>query len=337
MLDVALHEVSVRNLRNLSLAFPRSTHTAIIGPAGAGASTILQVIAGDIRPDAGEVRIGQHVVNRLKPSARPILSATSAIDVPRRWSVQHALIAAVRQRTLDRIDRQREYDLAVEKWRLGGIAGRTMATLSASEEALVQLARIELLRPGILLADRLLERVNASMMATVADDFYRMLRVIGATVISAPASRFELGLTDSVVVLENGAVVQQGSAASVYARPATAAAAAATGEVNAIPVVIRGNSVESAIGGWEHADPPFQGSGVALARPEDFAVAAAGEESDLIFGIEEAGFIEGRWLARGVLTGGVILKVSLPAWTAVHKGRLLALRYDPARFRLLAD
>lgn len=337
MLDVVLQDVSVRHLRNVTLAFPRSTHTALIGPPGAGASTILQVIAGDIRPDAGEVRIGQRVVNRLKPAARPVLAATSALDVPRRWSVQHALIAAVRQRTLDRIDRQREYDLAVEKWRLGAITTRPIATLSASEEALVQLASIELLRPGILLADRLLERVNPAVFATVADDFYRMLRVIGATVISAPASRFELGLTDSVVVIENGAVVQQGSAASVYARPASAAAAAATGEVNAIPVAIRGNRVESAAGGWEVADPPFQGSGVALARPEDFLVATAGEESDLIFGIEEAGFVEGRWLARGVLTGGVVLKVSLPASTAVHKGRLLALRYDPARFRLLPD
>jgi ABC-type Fe3+/spermidine/putrescine transport system ATPase subunit len=251
--------------------------------------------------------------------------------------VQHALIAAVRQRTLDRIDRQREYDLAVEKWRLGDIAARTMGSLSASEEAIVQLARIELLRPGILLADRLLERVNPSAVASVADDFYRMLRVIGATVISAPASRFELGLTDSVVVLEKGAVVQQGSAAAVYARPASAAAAAATGEVNTIPVIIRGNTVESPIGAWEQADPPFQGRGVALARPEDFHVATGGEESDFVFGIEEAGFVEGRWLARGVLTGGVILKVNLPPPTAVHKGRLLALRYDPARFRLLPD
>ena len=104
-----------------------------------------------------------------------------------------------------------------------------------------------------------------------------------------------------------------------------------------MPIVIRGNAVESVIGAWEVLDPPFQGSGVALARPEDFLVAAPGEESDLIFGIEEAGFVEGRWLARGVLTGGIMLRVSLPGSTAVHKGRLLALRYDPARFRLLPD
>ena len=45
----------------------------------------------------------------------------------------------------------------------------------------------------------------------------------------------------------------------------------------------------------------IQGSGVALVRPTDFAPAGAGEDSDVIFGVEEAGFADGRWRARGML------------------------------------
>ncbi|HKO55159.1 MAG TPA: ATP-binding cassette domain-containing protein [Thermoanaerobaculia bacterium] len=334
MLEVSLHDVSARGLRGMSVTFARGVHTAVIGPPGAGASTLLQVIAGSLHPQAGEVRIGARVVNEMKPAVRPLLFITSELDVPRRWSVQHALIAAVRTRTLDRVDRQREYDLAVEKWRLE--PERKIGTLSGTEQTLVQLARIELLRPGILLADRVLERLNPSATVAVADDFYRTLRVIGTTVISAPASRAELALTDAVVVLSGGRVVQIGTPAAVYGRPADEAAAVASGEVNRVPVTIRGRTVESAIGAWEVDGPPFQGSGIALARPEDFAVALPGEDSDFVFGVEEAGFGDGRWLARGVLTGGVILRVALPAGTPLHKGRLLALRYDPTRFRLLA-
>jgi ABC-type sugar transport system ATPase subunit len=330
VLDVSLHDVSARVLRGVSVTFARSVHTAVLGTGG---STLLQVIAGTLRPDGGEVRIGARVVNKLKPAARPLLFVTSELDVPRRWSVQHALIAAVRTRTLDRIDRQREYDLAVEKWRLA--PERKIATLSGTEQTLVQLARIELLRPGILLADRILERLSPAAVVPVADDFYRTLRVIGTTVISAPATRAELAMSDAVVVLSEGRVVQIGTPAAVYGRPADEAAAAATGEVNRVPVTIRGRTVESAIGAWELDAPPFQGSGIALARPEDFAEARPGEDSDFVFGVEEAGFADGRWLARGMLTGGVILRVALPAGTPLHKGRLLALRYDPARFRLL--
>ena len=336
MLDVSLHGVVYKDvLRGIDLTFPRGTHTAIAGPHGSGASTLLKLISGEIRPDRGEIRIGARAVNDLKPARRPLLYVTSTLDVPGRWSVQHALIAAVRQRTLDRVDRQREYELAVGKWHLERLIASRLSTLSSTEGTLVHLARIELLRPGIVIADRLLERLNPSAVVEIADTFYRTLRVIGATVISAPATRFELGLTDSVAVLDQGRVVQHGSSAHVYTRPADEPAARATGEANAIPITIRGKVVDSPIGSWEMSNAPFQGNGVALIRPEEFSVARPGEDSDLIFGVEEASFVEGRWLATGILSGGVILRVALPSGIEIHKGKLLALRYDGSRFRVI--
>ena len=107
----------------------------------------------------------------------------------------------------------------------------------------------------------------------------------------------------------------------------------ATGEVNAIPITIRNGVVDSAIGSWNAAD--FEGAGVALARPEHFSIAEGGEESDLIFGVEEASFQDGRWIATGILSGGLNLRVALPGGIAVHKGKLLPLRFDPSRFVLL--
>ena len=323
MLDVILPD--------LNLTFPKSTHTAIIGPPACGASTLLRVIAGDA---PGDVRIGARDVSALRRGRRPLLFVTSAIDAPERWSVRHLLIAAVRTRTLDREDRHHEYELAADKWRLGALLDRRIATLSSTERTLANLARIELLKPAILVADRLLEQANPSIVAKLADDFARTLRVAGTTVISAPASPVELGLCDRVVVLDAGRVVQEGIPSEVFGSPRSEAAALATGDVNVIPIEIRGRSVTSVIGSWELDAPPFEGSGVALARPDDFAVAAKGEDSDLIFGIEEASFRDGRWHLRGILTGGLILHVAVARDVVVHKGKLLALRYDPSRFSL---
>jgi ABC-type Fe3+/spermidine/putrescine transport system ATPase subunit len=341
VLDVILRNLAFRHergfaLREIAFTALRSTHTAIIGPAACGASTLLQLIAGTLRPSSGDVILGQRRINDIKAAKRPLLFVTSALDMPQRWSVQHALIAAVRTRSLDRQDRHREYTLAAEQWELASLLERRIATLSSTEQTRVHLARIELLRPAVLVADRLLERVNGSVRATLADAFFRMLRVHGTTVINAPSSRDELAVADAVVVLANGSIVQRGTPAEVFSRPEADAAAIATGEVDIVPISIRGKDVDSAIGAWEIDPPPFQGSGVALVRPSDFSVAKAGEDSDLVFGVEEAGFFDGRWIATGLVTGGVTLRVELPRETVVHKGRLLALRYDPARFRLLA-
>lgn len=335
MLDLSVRDLTLAPLRGVSLSFERNTHTAIVGPPGAGASTLLRAIAGEAKPERGEVRIGARDVTALPRKRRPLLSVTSSIDVPGRWSVEHALIAAVRERTLDRIDRHREYELAIEKWRLGALVGRRVGVLSTSERTLVHLARIELLRPGVVVADRLLEGLNPSIAGEIADELHRTLRIIGATLITAPATRLELGLMDSIAVLENGAVVQRGTPAEVYSRPVSVAAAQATGEVNVVPVVVRGTTAESPIGAWDLPAPPFQGEGIALVRPEAFAIAAKGEESDFVFGIEEASFRDGRWHARGFLTGGMSLHVVLPGAAAIHKGKLLALRYDARAFVLL--
>ncbi|HEU4889221.1 MAG TPA: ATP-binding cassette domain-containing protein, partial [Thermoanaerobaculia bacterium] len=296
---------------------------------------LLRLIAGTLRPRSGEIVLGQRRVNEVKAARRPLLLVTSALGVPGRWSVQHALVAAVRTRTLDRQDRHREYTLAAEKWELVPLLERRVDTLSSSEAARVHLARIELLRPAVLLADRLFEAVSAAARTSLADAFYRTMRVFGTTVISVPSSHDELAFTDDVVVLENGAVVQQGGVVQVFGEPVSDAAALATGDVDVVPITIRGNTVESVIGEWEVDPPPFQGSGVALVRPADFVAARPGEDSDFVFGVEEAGFAGGRWIAHGMLTGGVTLRVELPRDAVVHKGRLMALRYDPTRFRLL--
>jgi ABC-type multidrug transport system ATPase subunit len=331
MLEVSVINITFGVLRDVTATFSRSTHSAIVGPPGCGASTLLKLIGGDIRAHEGEIRIGSRDVTGLKRALRPLLYTTSAIDAPSRWSVRHLLVAAARQRTIDREDRQHEMELAGSKWKLS--LDRRLDTLSSTERTRANLARIEILKPAILIADRILEGVNSS--ENLADEFYRTLRVMGTTVITAPSSIIELGAIDRVIVLDGGRVVQEGMPSEVYGNPRSEAAAAATGDVSIVPVTIRGNVVESIIGSWDVDPPPFQGNGVALIRPDDFSVAAAGEESDLIFSVEEASFYGGAWHVRGVLSGAFLLRVTLPGSLAIHKGKLMALRYDASRFRLI--
>ncbi|MFZ2490063.1 MAG: ATP-binding cassette domain-containing protein [Thermoanaerobaculia bacterium] len=341
MLPVSLHEVEFRHrsgftLSGVTLEFEPSTHTAIVGTGGSGISTLLGLITGELTPQRGEVRIGDRTVNGVRQSKRPLLHVTDQLDVPGRWAVDHALVAALRDRSLDRTDRQREFELAAVKWQLTDLLRRRVDSLSSSERGQLSLACIELIRPAILVADRLLAPLSPALRSRLADELFRTLRVIGTTVISAPSDHAELAYSDRVVLLDRGEVIQVGTAAEVWTRPIDDRAAEATGVVNAIPVTIRGTTVESPIGIWEVSEPPFQGTGLALLRPGDFAVARPGEESDFVFSIEEAGFSSGRWIARGYLSGGVTLRVELPPELAIRKGRPLPLRFEPSRVTFIA-
>lgn len=341
MLDLILRDVTFRYrdgfaLEDVSLSVQGSTHVAVTGPASCGTSTLARLIAGELEPASGEIMIGQRVVNTIRRDRRPLLFAGSRIDVPGRWSVEHALVAAVRSRKLDRIDRRREFLLAVEQWDLGSLLARRIDSLSATERSRVHLARVDLLRPALFVADRLFESVSPAARVSLADQFFRTLRVHGTTVVNIPSTHDELAFSERVAVLDRGRLVQHGSIAEIHRSPRSHAAAIATGECDAIPVTIRGAEVESAIGSWRLESPPFQGNGVAIVRPSHFEPAPRGEESDLIFGIEEAGIAGGRWLARGYVSGGITLRVELPLDADVHKGKLFPLRYDPRQFLLLA-
>src|SRR5207249_7079954 len=100
MLEISLSRVFARLLKVISVVVPKGTHAAVVGPPACGASTLLRVIAGDLRPTAGEVRIGSRVVNDLPRRRRPLLYVTSEPEAPARWSVEHLLVAAVRTRSL---------------------------------------------------------------------------------------------------------------------------------------------------------------------------------------------------------------------------------------------
>jgi peptide/nickel transport system ATP-binding protein len=340
MLDVTLQGVAssarrgARALEPMDITFRKGLHTALAGDAASGVASVLALVAGDVQPSIGDVIFGTRSVVGMKRAKRPVLLVGAQSDAPLRWSVAHALVAAVRGRTLDREDRQSEIAFASTKWELEPLMTRTLRDLSSDEQLRVHLATIELTRPGVLVADRLLERATPSVVRRYAREFHRALRVMGTTLIYSAASDHDLAECDEVVVLDGGVVVQKGPLATVYRTPVSEASARATGSVNVVPLEVRHGRAEAAIGSWEFSG--FEGNGIALCRPEDFVLAEKGEESDVILATEEARFRDGSWYVSGNLSGGVLLTVALPAEQPIARGRLLALRYDPSRFTVLS-
>lgn len=340
MLDVSLEEVTFavprsRSWGPFSFRVERGTHTGIAGPSGAGKSLLLRAIEGTVPISGGTLRIGTRPANEIKASSRPILSSERHLRAPGWWSVRHVIVASMRQRTLSREERVDEINAVIQRWELTSLLDRSVRHLSTGERALVRIAQLDALHPGIVLLERIFAGCTMSDRPSLIDRTHRMLRGIGATVISELSGFDEIGVCQQLVVVEQGRITQRGIPSEIYARPRSLAAAAATGIFTEVPIEVSGTEVSSPIGHWEVEAPPFNGSGIAIARPSAFAVAAPGEESDCLFAIEEAEFVDGRWRARGILSGASMLAIELPAESVVRKGKLLPLRYDPRSFVLL--
>lgn len=337
MLDLSLENVSFEHhgsnfrLADVSFRAAKGTHTLIAGAGGSGKSTLLRLITGDHRPTSGTIHFGARDATSLSRRKRPVLFVSPALDVPGRWSVQHLLIASLSRRSLDREDRMTEFRRIVGNWALEGVLGRRLDSLSSHEVLVARLAAVEALRPAVGVFERIFDAAAAPQRAILADRFFRVLRGLGTTVVTEASSQFETAFCDRVVILDSGAVVQEGTPYGVYRQPVSVTSARALGSVNALPAIVRNGSVETRAGVWELAGIPWDGEGYVLVRPEDFAVAASGEESDFIFGVEEARFSEGAWTLLGFLPGGQVLQVRLQAAMAPRKGQLVALRIDPQR------
>jgi spermidine/putrescine transport system ATP-binding protein len=339
VLDLLLDDVTFErgglSIARLSATFPRSSHTALIGPSGAGKSTLIALLDGTVRPASGRVVIGQRDATKVRPAARPLFHSGRSENLPGRWSVRHVLVAAARsRRSLDYEDRLEEISRTAAAWRIDSLYDRRVRELSSGEALRVRLAQILILRPAVFLAERLFAPATAGTPDQLEDRFWRQLRTDGCTVIHEITRPEELGWADRALLVDRGAIAGSGSPRDLERAAPTADLAALFGPVSAIPLVIEGNGVRSAIGEWSVEAPSFQGNGVALAHPWHFAPAKPGEESDFIFGIDEARFLGWTWELTGIVSGATLLRVWVDAGQHPSKGRLLPLRFDPSLFRL---
>lgn len=270
---------------DVELRVDAQRRAAIVGPSGAGKSTLLRVVAGLRSPDRGLVTVGEEVwldsdrdIN-LRPEERtcgfmfqdyalfPHLSA---------WrNVAFGLSG-------DRRVRHRRALEQLERFGVASLADARPTSLSGGERQRVALARSLARDPSVLLLDEPISALDTRTRAHAARELVAALRGAEALAILVTHDFSEAALlADRIFVMDEGRIVQQGTAADLSARPASAFVADFAGSValtgTARPAADGLTEIElDGGGGVVKSTDPFRGPVAALVFPWEISLEPAG-------------------------------------------------------------
>lgn len=271
---------------SIDLDIGQGQFVTLLGPSGCGKTTTLRVIGGFEFPDEGIVEI----------AGEPVFGS-SAVHHTRMVFQSYALFPHMTVREniafglkMNRIPAEEIRNSSAEIVSMLGLNGhedKFPNQLSGGQQQRVALARALVTKPRVLLLDEPLGALDLKMRKRMQIELKRIQRELGITFIYVTHDQEEaLNLSDLVVVMDQGKIVQTGSPEEIYNAPLTPYVADFIGETNLISGTVAGSSggflkVDTAIGELQARAPAEHagetgGKTIVAVRPEKVAI---GEEA----------------------------------------------------------
>jgi iron(III) transport system ATP-binding protein len=216
----------VRALRGVSFDVGKGELFTLLGPSGCGKTTTLRCIAGLEQPLAGEILIDSHPVFSaaggifIPPERRnigmvfqsyaiwPHMTVFQNVAYPLAKEASRAEIGERVARILDRLS-------------LGPLSDRLAPNLSGGQQQRVALARALVAQPQVLLLDEPLSNLDAKLREQMRFELKALQESFGITTVYVTHDQEEaLALSDRIGLMHEGALVEVGSPAELYLRPA---------------------------------------------------------------------------------------------------------------------
>ncbi len=276
---IALSGVSARkgrfHLSDVTVSLAAGEYGVVIGPAGSGKTTMLEVIAGLLAPERGSVTIGGRDAHRMRPEERELSLVYQHAFLFPHLSVRENVAYGARD---DAVLREVEARLDV-----ASLYSRDVLALSGGERQIVALARALARRPKLLLLDEPFSALDPRRRTLVRREVRAMHREWGLTTLQVTHDFAEAGLLgDRAVLLDAGRVLQQGTPAEVFRKPASPYVAEFLGAENVFGGTAR--ELGAAAPDWVEGDPSiysqghrafaFETEGLTLYAVGDFAPGA---------------------------------------------------------------
>ena len=297
--DVEIADVTKRfgevvAVDRMNLRIQHGEFYSLLGPSGCGKTTTLRMIAGFEQPTEGEIFLAGQPIAGVPPFRRNVNTVFQHYALFPHMNVAQNVGYGLRQRKVDKAEEARRVGEALELVRLGGYGMRRVWEMSGGQQQRVALARALVNRPTVLLLDEPLGALDLKLRKEMQLELKALQREVGITFVYVTHDQEEaLTMSDTIVVMRDGRIQQQGGPTELYERPVNRFVAAFIGSSNFIPGTVVGSadgsgrvSVRSEHGltldGYltdRSASAPAGTAVIVSVRPERIAVLPAGAAS----------------------------------------------------------
>ena len=299
LIDVCKEFDGVSVVDNFNLYVRKGEFITFLGPSGCGKTTTLRMIAGFEMPTSGQILLNGKDISVLPPNLRPVNTVFQKYALFPHLNVFENVAFGLKQKRIETtyVDKKGKEKIKYEKLPqniiaekvkkaldvvdLSGFEKRSISTLSGGQQQRIAIARAIVNEPKILLLDEPLGALDLKMRKEMQLELKAMHKRLGITFIYVTHDQEEaLTMSDTIVVMADGAIQQIGTPEMIYNEPKNTFVADFIGESNIFTGVMPkdnqvrfcGKTFDCLDGGFEKDEPVD-----VVVRPEDVKIKPADE------------------------------------------------------------
>ncbi len=245
-----VHQIKgkINAVNGVSLTVEPGELLTLLGPSGCGKTTTMRMLAGFEEPDSGRVIIGSEDVTDKMANQRDIGFVFQNYALFPHLSVYENVAYGLKIRNYEKKDIDKLVKETLSLVELDGYEKQFPHQMSGGEQQRVALARAVVIKPKVLLLDEPLSNLDAKLRISTRSEIRKLQKSLSISTLYVTHDQEEaMAISDRIIVMNHGDIIQIGTAEELYFNPATEFVAKFIGVVNTIPskvVSVDGDTAE---------------------------------------------------------------------------------------------